>query len=97
MAAGIRKVKLGKRMMPGNSVKQRIQDFGTEKTSTVHGYWDVCDVCRSWTPASGLGTARLEWWLRMDLCREWGSGVGLEVPRDVQAGLHTSVWEGQEG
>lgn len=49
------------------------------------------------TPASGLGTARLEWWLRMDLCREWGSGVGLEVPRDVQAGLHTSVWEGQEG
>lgn len=26
-----------------------------------------------------------------------GSGVGLEVPRDVQAGLHTSVWEGQEG
>ena len=49
MAAGIRKVKLGKRMMPGNSVKQRIQDFGTEKTSTVHGYWDVCDVCRSWT------------------------------------------------
>ena len=49
MAAGIRKVKFGKRMMPGNSVKQRIQDFGTEKTSIVHGYWDVCDVCSSWT------------------------------------------------